>query len=76
MRFSVLYRLVVPKCIGNYSLIIIVLSRFQSPFRGANGLANLSVERIHLDQWYSGSNTQAQGRMLPLTQLSSQIVGL
>ena len=75
MRSSVQYRSVVPKCIGNYSLMIIVLSIFQSPFRGANELANL-MERIHLDQWYSGSNTQAQGRMLPLTQLSSQLVGL
>ena len=53
MRFVLTVQLSTePKCIGISIQLVIVLSRFQSPMRSANGLANLSVERIHLDLWY------------------------
>jgi len=73
MRFVLTVQLSAqPKCIGMSHQLIIVLSRFQSPLRSANELANYSVERIHLYELHTGSHTRAQGLRLLLDQLSSQ----
>ena len=61
-----------PKCIGISIQLIIVLSRFQSPLQSANKLANSSVERIHLYEWDSVSNAQAQGHVMLHCYLSRQ----